>query len=305
MSGGHRRGLCVAAAALAAAVGGCEGDDDCTEGVEGTALDGVVATCGHFETVDGEVTLAEGETATSFDVTAGIPGWDTEDGPSEAILFVHGAVSDPVEELDEVATHLRDAGYASPIIGFAYGSADNLAEAAAPELRERQQEIDRRNRRKLARFLREYAEGAPDTTLHVVAHSGGGFVSLETVRFLEEEGWQGTLDSLVLLSAAVARRTLDVNGRYGPAVEARVTDAHNFYYPGDSVLLGWNALHAGLAIGRGEVASCNPEGDDDEACTPPSNLTEHEVDLEAHDAYWKSPSDGGAVDQILAALPEP
>lgn len=294
-----RRQFCRAAGTALAGLGlGLAADKATASGAAARdtgGVDGLVSTRGHYAEHDDAAELTDGHTSSDYDIEGTIPGYTTDDSPEEIVVGVHGVIdsSDAESKFDEVATNLRGAGYEGPVVGFTYDSASSFWDAVTSAWSETdtKREIARRNRRKLGAFLREYARRSPETTVHLVGHSGGGFVTLETVKFLHDEGWEGRLDSVILLAAAVDDETAALGGRYGPALEARAREVDSFHDPDDWVMTwGWNILHFDQSLGANPVQG-----------TPPDNYEDHAVDdIDGHGAYFLPRAEGGAVEDIVA-----
>lgn len=257
---------------------------------------GLVSTRGHFDEDGDEVTLTGDHTETDFDIVGAVPGYTTDETPSDLVVGVHGVIdpSKAKSAFDDVAANLDRAGYDGPLVGFTYDSASNLFEALGSAWSESDTKriVARRNRYKLAAFLRAYARHSPETSIHLVGHSGGGFVALETVKTLYDAGWDRPLESAIVLAAAVDDETAAMDGRYGPAIENQVVAADSFYDPDDWVMtVGWNVTQFDQSLGANPVQG-----------TPPDNLRQHEVDVDGHGAYFDLRADGGVAEDVVAAF---
>lgn len=301
MSRLHRRAFCSSVAGALAGLGVGQAVSTGTASSASTAaeVDALVMTQGHYVVEDREVLLADGISETEYDIEGTIPGYHTDETPEEIVIGVHGAIDSEPSKVksmfDTVTGNFHQAGYDGPFVGFTYDSADDFWEAIneAWSKTNTKREISRRNRHKLGAFLQEYARRSPETDIHLVGHSGGGFVTLETLDYLYEDGWDRQLESVILLAAAVDDETAAVDGKYGPAIEQQAVAVESFYDPDDWVMtFGWNITHFDQSLGANVVQG-----------TPPANLTMHNVDeIDGHGAYFKPRSEGGAVEDIVAAF---
>jgi len=296
----NRRQFCKAVGGLAAGAtvlgAGESGDTGTTPG----GADGIVSALGHFEETDDGVAPTGDHSATDYDLEGTIPGYDTDGSPSDLLIPTHGVIdtgtlSDAREFADDVAASFRSVGYDGAVVGFVYSSANDLFEALSDAWSSDSpgREIDRRSSHKLAAFVREYARRSPGTRIHLLGHSGGGYVTLEVLYRLRETGWDDRVASALLLGAGVDDESVAVDGRYGPAIADRAVAADSFYDPDDWTMdVGYTLASFDRSLGAHDV-----EG------TPPDNLETHEVDdLDGHDAYYRPRSEGGAAEAILAEL---
>jgi hypothetical protein len=278
---------------LSANTGGASTAEDTGE------VDALVMTQGHFVVEDNEVLLADGVSETDYDIDGTIPGYHTDETPEEIVVGVHGTVDSEQSKVksmyDTVAGNFQTAGYDGPFVGFTYDSADDFWEAVneAWSKTNTKREMSRRNRYKLGAFLQEYTRRSPETKIRLVGHSGGGFVTLETLDHLYEENWDRQLESVVLLAAAVDDETAAVDGKYGPAIEQQATEVHSFYDPDDWVMtFGWNITNFDQSLGANVIQGM-----------PPENLELHNVDeIKNHGAYFLPRSEGGAIEDVVAAF---
>lgn len=290
-----RVGVATAGTSLLAAADSATATERDDEGV-----DGMVSAIGHFEETDDDVVLTDGHTETGYDLTGEIPGYTTSESPSDLLVAVHGVVDSSTltkarEWNDEVAASVAKAGYDGPVVGFGYSSSDDFWEALTDAWSQDhpQREINSRSARKLAAFLAEYARRSPETSVHVMGHSGGGFVTLETIDHLREMDWNRKLASVLLLGAGVDDEMVAVDGRYGPAIETQTETVDSFYDPDDWLMdVGYSILRFDKSLGAHDVQG-----------TPPENLETHNVDgIDDHDSYYRPRAEGGAGEDVVAEL---
>jgi pimeloyl-ACP methyl ester carboxylesterase len=248
-----------------------------------------VSTRGHFETNWMlQTQLQEGHTAYEYDTKGTIPGYHTDEQPEELIVFVHGWLQDEsdVEKRFPVQREqLRLAGADAPVVNYSWDSDSTQAGWWIAS------EIARRNGRKLATFLTDYARRSPETTIRLIGFSIGGRLVPSAIESLHERNTVTDVDSVSLMGAAVPAPKVALDGEYGPGLDEDVTSIDNFWRSDDSVLnRGYGTAELTTPLGS------NGLGDR----KAPSGYTDHQVDYVAsHNDYWKFET--GCIDAVVDA----
>jgi pimeloyl-ACP methyl ester carboxylesterase len=297
----NRRRFCKTIGTMAAGAGvlGTAGTTAASDQTD-TAADGLVSALGHFEETDDGVVLTDGHTPTDSETVGTIPGFTTDESPEDILIPTHGVIDTETRAnarvfADDVATSFDQVGYDGPVVGFLYDSANDVFQALSDawSSNKPQREISRRSSHKLAAFVAEYARRSPETNVHLLGHSGGGHVTLEALEYLHETGWEGRVESVLLLGAGVDDEMVAADGRYGPAIASRAVTADSFYDPDDWLMnVGYSILRFDNSLGAHDVQG-----------RPPENLDTHEVDdIDGHDSYYRPRSEGGAAEDVFAAF---
>ncbi len=220
--------------------------------------DGTVSTRGHyyvswFNTVRRDPDVGEFE----YEIEEPVPGYDSPESPEEVVVFAHGwQVDSWVAEVNFqlLAGTLAENGYDNPVVGFEWDSTTSVFDWWEAI------EIAKRNGKKLGRFLADYRQQNPDTTIRLMGHSLGAQVALSTVARVDENDWFEAVDSLTLLGAAVDDEVVATDETYGPAIARRVGQADNFHSANDDILkTGYTAAEWDLALGNYGAEGTTPE----------------------------------------------
>ncbi|MHA2620780.1 MAG: alpha/beta hydrolase [bacterium JZ-2024 1] len=217
----------------------------------------VVTTHGHF--TDGE--LERTHTLYDYGVQGEIPGWSPRiRAPGDLVVIIQGFTRNEQEVLYRATIAeegLRRNGFTGAVVAFVWDSdlpADDV-NATWYRIVKRHAEL---NGTKLARFLTDYHTRNPHTRIHLVASSSGARVALETVGTLENnplfkhDPWKIT--SVHLISAAVDNEVVQVNDRYGKAIETRVGLLFSYFSPADDILAEFYWVHeADYALGVSDI----------------------------------------------------
>ena len=250
-------------------------------------LTGVVSTRGHFEADffgDG-VRLASGIGERDFERQGTIPGLD--EAADDILVFAHGlGASKRVARntFENSATALRAAAADVPVVGFSYDSNEGTSSGQNGV-------IARRNGPKLGSFCQQLREESPDTRIHLVGYSLGGYVVMSTLEFLEANDAGITIDTVHMLGGAPNVDSVTTDGRYGPGIERAAGSVYNFHKTNDLVL-GFFNFFGEPSVGR--------VGVDTERA--PANVTNVDVtdDVDWHTTYPEP--DGGCMDQVAGRL---
>jgi hypothetical protein len=263
------------------------GDGDGSVPVE--PIPGYVSTRGHFWVGSGNDFLADGRDETGYEIEGTIPGYSGV-SPDELVVVVHGFTHTETTAntvFGRAAAGLDAAGYDGQVVGFSW-DADGPSYQWWPI-----DDVATRNGPKLGLFLLDYANMAPDTTVRVVGHSLGTRVVLEAMQALHDWGFEGTIDSVTLLGAAVSDRSIAIGESwldvpYGPALDAQVDRVDNFWKSTDEVLnsyFEWAEWDAAL-------------GSHGTAGSPPGDYADQRVDhVDGHTTYYEH--DAGCTEAVV------
>lgn len=260
-----------------------------------------VSTDGHFTQLSdpGEVSLVDGETPTSYDLQGDWSGFADAD---EIQVYVHGFV-DSVPHLwgryqtDQARTGLRDAGYTDAFtVAFTWDSDVGWADA---------NEIAERNALKFGQWVRDIRQ-SDDRPIRIIAHSLGARVTcslleelhLDVGRFYSSQEAhhtpeEGVVDSVALLGGAIDNDAVQLNRRWGEAIEYSAGELYNYYSDNDAVLgQGYSATSQTDAVGYTGIAH-QPEA--------PENYTDRNVtdDVQAHGDYDSADNEVGVLDDVV------
>jgi hypothetical protein len=220
-----------------------------------------------------------------YDTEGTIPGYDTSESPDELCMFVHGWLQeedDVAKRFPEQQAALRAAGFDGPIISFSWDSGSPLPGwwIAA--------EYARRSGHKLGQFLKDYRERNPTTSIRVIGFSLGAMAAAPAGQSLYDRGWDGQIDSLALIGAALGDETLAAGGKYGLGCGNIYETVDNFYKTDDQTLSYlFKAVEFNGAIGTKGV-----QGE------PSCNYEDHRVDyVESHSDYWTY--EDGCIDAVV------
>ncbi len=241
--------------------------------------------------------------------TRGVPGMEG-DASDEVALFVHGWLIDDADAdttFGIVRDTLRAVSYDAPLVGFEW-DADQVYwfDDWYPSV-----EIARRNGGKLARFLADFRRANPDTAVRVIGHSLGTAVVLAALESLAADDhptgdWDGVVESVTLLGAALDDEAPTAVGEYGEAVETRADEIDNFHTTADERLArGYRSVAFDDPLGTVGADGPTPTGyEDHRAASVRDHLDYYRQGvgvLDAATAEWHS--DGGEGDS--PDLPEP
>lgn len=140
---------------------------------------------------------------------------------------------------------------------------------------------------KLARFLLDLHAQNPTTRVHLIGYSMGArlvseaILALDTDPKLDPAGWR--VDSVHLLGAAIDDEELQIDSKYGRAIERRVGTFTNYFSPSDDKLGKFFPIKDGdRAVGRDDL---------EDPAKAPRNYVSRDVSAEL-----KAVGDGGRLD---------
>lgn len=260
----------------------------------------IVSTRGHIEETDGvnKVTsnpsLTLGHTDTDYDTTGNIPGLDNN-SPKEIVIYVHGFNSDETEAVfgfNTLKKSLEKNDYLHPVIGFSWDSKTGLFDFDDAKF------IATLNGKKLGQFIFDFKCKNPDTAIHLVGHSLGTRVILNTLQTLyEDEQWSqckcgnGQITSVHVLGAAVDDDEVAKTDGFGNAIENIVGEFHNKYSSEDDILSVLYVLEEGSQSLGEEGAQIGID--------LPENYHQEDVTEEVgydHSGYIRHSDDSDAID---------
>jgi len=270
------------------AVGGATIGEDASVSASGDGQFPQVSTRGHFG-VNWllQTELQDGYGPREFDTNGEIPGYHTDEEPDELVLFIHRWLQSP-EEVDErapgQAAALEQAGFDGPVVNYAW-DADTTSLGWWVGV-----EFAKRNGKKVANFLTEYAHRSPGTKLRVIGYSLGAWMLASAAQSLAAWDDAPTLDAATFIGGAVPHDAVSMEGQYGSALDASTEQIDNFWKSDDRILsVNFRVAELTQALGSSGISG-----------TPPSNYTDHRVDYVAsHGDYWKV--DTGCAEAIVDA----
>lgn len=244
--------------------------------VAGARQQGVISTRDHFEYPywGDEPQLTDENTETNYE-TSDVPGYDT-DSTDELVIAVHGynvGEDDAVGFFEDTTDAIAADGYEVPVSGYSWDSDPWLTDWW------RANQVGEENGPKLANFIRNCNEVRPSLEIRLVGHSLGSRIILEALQTLEDRKWDGSVESVALLGAAVSD---DAPETYADAIENRAGRIDNFHSDQDDVLwFAYGAAEFGTALGLyGAVGET------------PTNYTDHEVNEVPNHFAYNTDADG-------------
>jgi hypothetical protein len=247
---------------------------------------GRVTTRGHFDVNwFGQTYRRDEYSKYEYDTAGTIPGYGTTESPESLCIFVHGWL----QERDDVAKRfpkqraaLEQAGFDGPVVLFSWDSASSLPGwwVAA--------EYARQSGHKLGQFLKDYRAQNPATSVRVLGFSLGAMAAAPAGQSLYDRGWDGQIDSLALLGAALGDETLAAGGKYGLGCGNVFEEVDNYYKPDDQTLAYlFEAVEFNGAIGADGIQG-----------TPNCNYEDHRVAyVDSHSSYWSY--EDGCVEAVV------
>jgi pimeloyl-ACP methyl ester carboxylesterase len=235
----------------------------------------VVTTRGHF--ADGK--LKDLHTDDDYAVQGEIPGWSPAvPAPRDLIIVIHGLNNSEEKALYKfgiAAEALRKNGYTGGIIGFSWDGDTSKDPLGATGYRTAKKHAIG-NGKKLARFLSDYHARNPGTHIRLIGYSMGARVALEAIFELAENPayanpkWK--ISSVHLVGAAVDNEEVQLDERYGKAIEARVGTFFNYYSREDDKLGQFYWINeADRALGETDIENRRKK---------PANYVSREVERE-------------------------
>lgn len=248
---------------------------------------GTVTTRDHFDVKFGFDYLTDGNTPTNYGVEGTVPGREGA-APDELVVQIHGfnwTPSAAAGQFETVAESTGRAGSSAPVVGYSWDS-DNERLEWWPTV-----DIAERNGAKLAAFLADYREAAPETTVRLIAHSLGAQVAFSAAERLADADVTDAVDSLSLLGAAVDDEAASLGAfdeTYGHALQTAVGQVDNFYKTDDETLGGlYEFAEWDTALGRQGISGPAPD-----------NYSERDVTyVESHGDYYRY--DSGCIQAVV------
>jgi len=231
-----------------------------------------------------DVTLADGETATSYERTESLDAL-TDDEPDETAVFVHGWLANERASLGRMSMlrhSLRENGYDGAMTGFTWDS-DEMAHRWKLGRR-----IAERNGPKLAQFVYDHHERT-GSDVRLISNSLGARVVLEAVRSLYLSDVNDAVGSVSMMGAAADADSVAHDGRYGKPVREAVGEVHNYWIRHDGIL---NQQYRLIEL-TGALGGTGAEGD------TPSNYHDHRVSyVPDHYSFYRPGK--GCVGKLVA-----
>lgn len=242
-----------------------------------------------------------------------VPGLDGGRTPEEIAVFVHGWLIDDADAettFGIVRETLRANGYDAPLVGYEW-DADQVYwfDDWYPSV-----EIARRNGGKLARFLADLRRRNPDTAVRLIGHSLGTRVVLAALGSLAVDDhptgdWDGVVEHVTLLGAALDDEAPTPLGEYGDAVRDRAGAVDNFHTPADERLArGYRSVEFEAPLGTVGADGPTPTNYEDHNAGPVQDHLDYYRQgvgvLDTAIAEWRS---GGEVpgEPDTPGLPDP
>lgn len=206
------------------------------------------------------------------------------EGEDEFLIYVHGWLERFARggrnQGYALETALERNGYGEPTVAAIWNSNDPAWPVA-----KRQADVAGR---RLARFIVDYLERYPNTTIKTVDHSLGTRVILEALATL---GGEAVLDDVSTVGGAVDPDTVCSGTRYGDGIETSADAVYNYHSENDDIVCETYAYAEGTSgIGcSGAACDSTHSGYSDVDVT---------ADVDAHCDYGKP--DVGCVPEIAS-----
>jgi len=217
----------------------------------------VVSTRGHLK--DGELTA--GHTPYDYTIEGVIDGLGADDyQPYDLLVVVHGFNNTEEKaryKFDIARESLHRNAYNGVLAGFSW-DADTQSDPVAATGYHLADEHAALNGTKLAQFLVDYRSKCSVTRLHLVGYSMGARVVLECLYALENDrslqADRFKLSSVHLIGAAIENEEVELDERYGRAIQTHTQRLVNYYSPEDNTLTMFFPLkQADRALGATDI----------------------------------------------------
>ena len=277
-----------------------------------------VTTRDHFSTSSGK--RRKTHTRYDYGIAGTIPGLTPGTScPEHLAIAVHGWTNPPMDGQDKflrAQASLRQLGYNGPVVGFSWDSdtqrcpldfpviGDAICFITGDKLRgfDEGKEIADGNGPKLAAFLGDFKAHCPCTAIHLMGHSLGARVVLQTLQAFAEDRslrWSqlgaGRIDDVHLFGAAVNNESPQLNKDFGESIQNEVEKIYNYYSKEDWVLSEpYNYKESSDAVGRSGIENRRQT---------PTNYTDVDVEdliKKDHFLYWGKRDEIGAVESTGA-----
>lgn len=255
--------------------------------LNGLAPIGFASTRGHCR--DGELT--PGHTRYDYSLEAGLK---LELGDvKDVVIVAHGLNNSDMKAENRFGLareSLQMNGFRGLVIGWSWDGSTNWDPFGATGYHEAKHNAIA-NGPKLARFLLDLHGRNPKTRVHLIGYSMGARLVAETVLALDTDpkldpaGWR--VDTAHLMGAAIDNEELQIDSKYGRAIERRVGTFVNYYSPQDDKLGKFFPIKDGdRAVGRDDL---------EDMAKAPRNYVSRNVWSEL-----KAVGDGGRIDPFGA-----
>lgn len=251
--------------------------------LNGLAPIGFASTRGHCR--DGQLTTGHNRYDYSLEGGLKLTLGDVKD----VVIVAHGLNNSEMKAENRFGLareSLQINGFRGLVVGWSWDGSTNWDPFGATGYHEAKHNAIA-NGPKLARFLLDLHAASPKTRIHLIGYSMGARLVAETVLALDTDpkldpaGWR--VDTVHMLGAAIDDEELQIDSKYGRAIERRVGTLFNYYSPNDDKLGKFFPIKDGdRAVGRDDL---------EDAAKAPQNYVSRNVSSEL-----KAVGDGGRLD---------
>jgi pimeloyl-ACP methyl ester carboxylesterase len=199
--------------------------------------------------------------AYDYQVEGSLPGYAPGSKPPHDLLLVIHGFNNTAEKASYkfgiAQESLATSGYHGVVAGYSWDADTQWDPLAMTGYHEGLRNA-KANGLKLARFIIDYKQRCPETRIHLLGYSMGAVVALETLLALKEDqqcAYAGVaVCSVHLVGAAVENDEIELDQRYGPAIEKCCTKLFNYYSREDNKLAYYYPLKEGSrALGLSDI----------------------------------------------------